>query len=119
WPQSRTNFQHPVIWRKLGRSHNAPQLVRIVQKILAKRFGQLNVALGEDLFHLGELHRKKLREVESSATKSDPPATNLPASSVPPFLFVPFISGFIFISGTGPVVPWLAREGAARLLVGE
>ena len=57
-PQSRTDFQNLVGGLQVGRRHNPAQLIRVVQKILAERFGQSDVARRQDLFHLRELHSR-------------------------------------------------------------
>jgi hypothetical protein len=45
-PQSGSDFEHFVGGRELCSVDDAPELVAIVQKILAERFGELDVALG-------------------------------------------------------------------------
>ena len=38
---------------------DAPQLIAVMQKILAERFRQLDLSRGQSLFHLREFHEKE------------------------------------------------------------
>ena len=59
WPQPWTDFQDPVGRHQLCCRHDPPQLIAIVQEILAERFAQADFALRQDLFHHREFHRQQ------------------------------------------------------------
>ena len=50
------NFKDLIARFELGQIHDLSQLMLIMQEVLAKRSGQLNVLLAQDVSNLRELH---------------------------------------------------------------
>ena len=65
--ESGANLKNFVRSRKLGGVHDAAKLVAIMQKILPERFGELNIAIGQRLFHLREFHASRSPNVDVAA----------------------------------------------------
>ena len=61
-PKSRPDFQNLVRRRNLRRVHDAAELVAVVQKILAERFGQLDVALAPAIRAFRRVSLQNLRQ---------------------------------------------------------
>ena len=58
--QPRSDFEDFIRFFQFRRINDAPELVAIVQKILAEGFRQLNPARGQQFPHFRKLHREGL-----------------------------------------------------------
>src|SRR5262245_18014986 len=68
--ETRTNLQHVVMALQLRRRHNAPELIGIMEKILAEGSGQPDFVPGQDFFYGRQRHRRPKTSARVSSAPS-------------------------------------------------
>src|SRR5262245_43063060 len=67
-PETGPDLQDLVGRFQFCRGDNSPQLIGIMEKILAERFRELNIVLRQQLAHFGQFHATSRNTSESSRT---------------------------------------------------
>ena len=69
-PKPRPDLQYPIRLLEVRNGQDAPHLVGVMEKVLAQRLGQLDVARRQHLLHVVEVHRARSSPNSFTAARS-------------------------------------------------